>query len=220
MRNNLLTSIEIKDLNNNYMYSKIYNNFEFLKIFLKKKNDVLKLYKNLKNKNLFDEKFIINLEIINKIFNKIDILDLRIKISNLKKKRIIKKNKTQTQKKLLNLILNYDKIKTKKQFHSTLYKYVKKFEVNKKLFTEYDHKLKFRKSDVEDIESQFVLLLLLVMLFLDNKYNLIYINCLLKIIDKIIYKFQKKLNKVETLMVVYINYYLIFKLKQKYAQKK
>ena len=51
MRNNLLTSIEIKDLNNNYMYSKIYKNFEFLKIFLKK-NNVLKLYKNLKNKNI------------------------------------------------------------------------------------------------------------------------------------------------------------------------
>lgn len=61
-----------------------------------------------------------------------------------------------------------------------------------------------------------ILALLLMISYLNNKQDLRYINCLLKISDKILYKFIRNFNQKEIFLILYFNYYLIYNLKEKY----
>lgn len=217
IKKNLLSNQEIIDIKNNYMYSKIYKNHYFKKLIKEKMKLVLNQFKLIKNQGQkINGTYTVEGKILNKILMKINILKLDIKKIEFenKKKNILQKSNTENT--LYRLLINYNKNKNNKSLHKIIYLFIKKFEVSKKIYKSYNKNFRKKKSSIEDIKSQMLLALLLMTSYLNKKQDLRYINCLLKISDKILYKFIRNFNQKEIFLILYFNYYLTYNLKKKY----
>ncbi len=158
-----------------------------------KKN--LKKFINQKYKNctVQDSNFIKNY-----IKNRIDVKNKLIKNNNNFNIKKIKKND-----KTFNELLKFYQERKRKNYVKKLIKYYQKFEVNLKLKKAYNKNL-IKISNTETSVNSYLLLGLCL-----NKYNFINnlqkLNCILKIIDKIIYKDKNLKYSFKNLLLKLIN---------------
>jgi len=149
---------------------------------------------------------------------------LRFDLTNIvltnvnKENRCINKSSTQTI--LINLLNLYLKNKNLKMIDEKLYLLIKKFEISKVFYSKYDHKIKRKLTNEEDINSYMYFSMILMILYLRKNYDLRLINCFFKVSDKILSNHIQKFSKREILLIVYFNYYLINDLKNKYEHNK
>ena len=217
IKKNLLSNQEIVDIKNNYMYSKVYKNNYFEKLIKRKMRLVKNQFKLIKSQNQkINSTYTVEGKILDKILTKINILKLDIKKIEFENTKKINLQKSNTESVLYSLLINYNKNKNNKNLHKIIYIFIKKFEVSKKIYKSYNKNLKKKNSNTEDIKSQMLLALLLITSYLNKKQDLRYVNCLLKVSDKILYKFVKYFNQKEIFLILYFNYYLIYNLKKKY----
>jgi hypothetical protein len=219
-----LTEQETLDIKKNYMYSGIYKKNYFTYLLLKKKELTQKLFKEIiesRHKTIHDYSHEYSV-ILNNLISSINILrfDLtNIVLTNVNKEnRCINKSSTQTI--LINLLNLYLKNKNLKMIDEKLYLLIKKFEISKVFYSKYDHKIKRKLTNEEDINSYMYFSMILMILYLRKNYDLRLINCFFKVSDKILSNHIQKFSKREILLIIYFNYYLINDLKNKYEHNK
>lgn len=143
IRKNLLSNQEIIDIKNNYMYSKVYKNNYFKKLIKEKTRLVLNQFKLIKNQSRkINSTYTVEGKILNKILMKINILNLDIEKLKFENKKKIILQKSNTEKTLYSLLVNYHKNKYNKSLHKLIYLFIKKFEVSKTIYKSYNKNFK------------------------------------------------------------------------------